>query len=93
MKEARHTCYRMMIVVGIAGIVFAIAGAVISGQYIIFPIGVLAGCLVSVALIYHLFKSAATITQLPVNKAKSYGRGMSVLRILIMGTALLVACY
>lgn len=91
MKEPKLTVYRMITVIVAFGIVAAIIGALISRQYIIFPLSVAAGCLVSVGLLFHMLRCASTIIELPPKRAKSYGRRMSILRILLMIAAIAVA--
>ena len=83
----------MIAAIVILGIIFAVAGALISGKYIIFPISVAAGCTVAVLLLLHMKKCASTIIELPAKRAKVFGRNMSLLRKLLMVAALGLAYY
>lgn len=99
MKEVKQTYHEMVISIILSGILFATVGSIIagnylgSGEYIKFPLGVLAGCIVAVGLLSHMMKSISMIVELDEQTAKRYGAGQSFVRIFVMGLMICVACF
>ena len=93
MKEIKQTYHEMLIAVILVGILFMIAGALITRSYIAFPAGVMAGCAIAIWVLSHMTRSVCFLVELETEAAKRYGTRQSVIRISVMGIMLCAACF
>lgn len=93
MKDVRRTYREMVIAIIIQGILYCVAGGILTGQYIVFPVSIVIGCAVAIGLLGHMMRSITVIVELEPNRAKGYGARQSVIRIAMMGLVLCIAVY
>lgn len=93
MDQGTITYREMVVAVVLQMIVFAVIGALISKQYILFPLGVIIGGLVAIAMLGSMKKTVETIVLLDPETAKKYGRRQSLVRIALMAVILCVAFF
>ena len=93
MKQVRQTYLEMVIAIVLQAVVICVIGAVVTKQFVVFPVSVLLGCAVAVGVLSHMMKSIAAIVELDPQSAKRYGTKQAFVRMLIMGVALCLAVY
>lgn len=93
MDQGTITYREMVVAVVLQIIVYAIIGALISKQYILFSLGVIIGGLVAIAMLGSMKKTVETIVLLDPETAKKYGRRQSLVRIALMAVILCVAFF
>lgn len=93
MNQGRMTFNEMVVAIVFQAIVFGTAGALISGQYLLFPISVVIGCSVAIGLLYNMLQSIDAVLDMDSEVAKRYGRKRSLIRMTLMAVALFVAFY
>lgn len=93
MDQGRITFNEMVIAIVFQAFIFGLAGAFISGQFLLFPISVVIGCGVSVGLLYNMLQSIDAALDLDSESAKRYGRKRALIRMIFMAVALFLAFY
>ncbi len=93
MDQGIMTYREMLAAVVLQMVVYAVVGALISGQYILFPVSVIIGGLVAIAMLGSMRKTVETVLMLDPDTAKKYGRRQSIVRIALMGVILCAAFY
>jgi hypothetical protein len=93
MNQGRRTYYEMMIGIILQTIVYSVLGMIASGQFFIFPVSVIAGSVVAIGLLRHMYRTIDTVLDLDSDTAKKYGRRQAVVRMVLMGMALCIAFY
>lgn len=93
MDQGTITYREMVVAVILQVIIYAIIGALISKQYILFPLGVIIGGLVAIAMLGSMKKTVETIVLLDPETAKKYGRRQSLVRIALMAVILCAAFF
>ena len=93
MKQVKHTYYEMIAAIIFQAILICFAGAVITKQYILFPVSVALGCVIAVIVLSHMMKGLMAIVELDPQTAKRYGTRQAFVRMMIMTVALCLSVY
>lgn len=93
MDAGRKTYYEMLAAIVFQVIAVGAAGALISRQYVTFPVSVIIGGAVAASILRHMFKTIDIVLNLDSETARKYGRRQSVIRIALMGLILCAAFY
>lgn len=93
MEQGKRTYYEMLAAIIFQLIVIAIVCALISGEYVMFPVSVIAGGAVAMGILRNMMKSIDIALDLDSETARKYGRRQAIVRITLMGLILCVAFY
>lgn len=93
MDQGKRTYYEMLVAIVVQLFIVAVAGALISREYVLFPISVIIGGIVAVSILRNMKKSIDIALDLDSETAKRYGRRQAIIRITLMGLILCVAFY
>lgn len=93
MNQGRRTYYEMIIGIILQAIVYSVLGMIASGQFLLFPVSVAAGTVVSILLLRHMYRTIDNVLDMDSDTAKKYGRRQAVVRIALMGLVLCIAFY
>lgn len=90
MKQVKETLVGFLIGIGIYTAFVELFGVFFSGNALYYTLGLLTGAFVSVALIIHMAVTLNKALDLPQDKAASYVRRQSFLRLAVMLAALVL---
>ena len=93
MDQGRQTYTEMVVAIIVQAAVVAVAGLVITGEYVMFPLSVCAGAGIAIGLLHHMYNTLDIVLDLDKETATKYARRQSMIRIALMGLFLCVAFY
>ncbi len=93
MEQGKRTYYEMLAAIVFQLIVIGTAGALISKEYVMFPVSVIIGGAVAMSILRNMMKSIDIALDLDSETAKKYGRRQAIIRITLMGLILCIAFY
>ena len=93
MDQGMRTYYEMVAAIIIQAIVYAVAGLIVTKEYVLFPISVAIGSGIAIGLLHHMMRTIDITLDLDSDTAKKYGRRQAIVRLSLMGLALCVAFY
>ncbi len=93
MEEGIRTYREMAVAIIFQIIVYAVAGAFISGQYVIFPVSVAIGGAVAMGALINMRRCIDIALDLDSVSARRYATRQSLIRIATMGLSLCVAFF
>lgn len=92
MKGARETLITFEIGIILTGILFGGVGALFVKAPLQYVLGTAFGMLAACGIAVHLYITIDKTLDMPEEKASGYTRGMAMLRLVLMGIPVIVAC-
>lgn len=91
MKNMNETLRDLLIGIGISSLTIGIIGVLIANNKLSYVLGILLGTVIAIVLAFHLSATISKSLQMDEEGATKYTKKMAILRLIIMGCAVVIA--